>query len=135
MATLADTMVSDMDNVFLNTDEHAVPISYTPKSTGTPVSIKGIFDPHEDAEIKPVPDGMGVNRNGSLVVADNATTGVLRPKHGDLFHVTRTTHPLYNVVYMVVGSQPEGHGAHYLNVFRHDNYEKTASQYRVDRGR
>lgn len=136
MATLADTMETDMLDVVLNTDEHAVPIVYTPLSTGTPRSIDAIIDPNEDAGIIQADDGREIARSVDFVIySGSASTGVLRPVAADQLYVNRSTHPLYQVVYKVNTNRPDGHGAHYGTAVVHDNFEKAGPNFRINRGR
>lgn len=135
MATLAAQMRSDMVDVFLNTDEHAVPVVYTPAATGTPKSITGIIDPIEDADIAVQSDGRGISRAVSFVFYDDSTDGIARPVAGDQFYVNLPSHPLNAVVFKVSTSRPDGHGAHYGTGMAYANFEKSAAGFRIERGR
>lgn len=135
MATLAETMRSDMLTVFLNTDEHAVPLVYTPLG-GSARNIDGVFDPIEDIDAQPMQDGQHVTRTATVKIYDTGSTdGVTTPALGDSVYVNLSGHPLNAVVFKVKRCQPDGHGMHDLYVVREDNREKSVENYRIQRGR
>lgn len=135
MATLAETMRTDMYSIVLNTDEHAVPVVYTPLSNGTPKNIKAIIDPIEDAGVVVTSDGREIARSIEFAIYDDATLGIARPVAADQLYVNLSGHPLNTVVYKVHASHPDGQGAHYGTAVLHSNFEKSGPGFRIERGR
>lgn len=129
MATLAEQMYNDVMDVFLNTDEHAVAVAVTPPG-GSAVATVGIFDPVEDADMRPQHDGLSVPRSAMVKLAEDE---IDRPRAGWIVKVTKSGHPMENVEYRVERSQPDGHGMYDVYVVRHENWEKSSQGHRLHR--
>lgn len=130
MATLAEQMYDDVLDVFLNEDEHAVPVTVTAPGESA-VNTVGIFDPIEDADMRPEQDGLSVPRSAMVKLAEEA---IDRPRGGWLIEVDKTGHPMDGVQYRVERSQPDGHGMYDVYVVKHENWEKSSQGHRIHRG-
>jgi hypothetical protein len=65
--TLASQMLTDVADVFLNTDEHAGAYVYTPPLNGKPRTVTGVWDLKEPSEDKA--NGLEVVHTATLLVA------------------------------------------------------------------
>lgn len=80
MATLHTIMDDDVDNVFLNLNDHAVNATYIPISTNTPETIKIIFDPIEMFGVVSMEHGQFIPKQGKMYVDSSVVTN---PQQGD----------------------------------------------------
>lgn len=69
--TLAAQMLTDVADVFLNTDEHAATYTYTPPLAGTPRTVTGIWELGEPRVDKS--NGVELVHPATLVVASSET--------------------------------------------------------------
>lgn len=83
--TLREQMESDVSSVFLNTDEHAETVTYTPKN-GTARSVTVIID--EDGSLTDL-DGNRIGKNVAQVFAERSESGIPTPALGDTIALTR----------------------------------------------
>lgn len=98
--TLKADLLTDLDNVFFNTDEFGSSATYT--HGGTPATVKGIFD-NEYVSIQGVESLAPVFRT--------ATASVPSAEHGDTLVIDGTT-------YYIIGIQPDGTGVTLLILSR-----------------
>lgn len=78
--TLHTIMDTDVDTVFLNTDDHAKSVTYIPMSTNTPETIKAIFDPIEQFGVIAMEHGRFIPKQGKMYVDSSVVTN---PQLGD----------------------------------------------------
>lgn len=97
--TLADQMQDAALEIFLQTDEHAETIAYTPAG-GSVRNIPAIVDRGEDIDVRETDRGLMVTKTATLHLSDDATQGVPSP-------TTEDTLVIDGVTYRVTG-RPEG---------------------------
>jgi hypothetical protein len=85
--TLRDVMESDVTDVFLNTDEHAESITYTPKG-GTARTITAIID--EDAQFIATQTDAALADMAAIYATRDPLTGIDQPQLGDTITFTRS---------------------------------------------
>lgn len=76
--TLRTQMQADVSAVFLNTDEHAETVSYTP-SGGSARNIPAVIEDEMSADIRFGEDGKGIPKSATLYVDIDDTVGVDDP--------------------------------------------------------
>lgn len=87
--TLKTQMADDAPAVFLNTDEFAETVTYTP-SGGSGRSIKAIVELNV-ASIVTSQDGQTHADRATLYASRNASTGIPSPSHDDQFTISGNT--------------------------------------------
>lgn len=95
--TLKDLMADDVSTVFLNTDEHAIDLTYTVKD-GSPVDIKGIFDTAGIAIDYSDDSASTRDEMVELTISRNSTTGIANPEENDSFVVDSKTYQVTAVM-------------------------------------
>ena len=102
--TLKDQLKEDVLSVFLNTDDHAELVTYTPFG-GAPKSIKAVVSRGE----RDAPADLGGIRllNATLLIANDATAGVSQPTNRDKVSVPLIAGAAAQAA-RVVGSRPKG---------------------------
>lgn len=72
MPTLAELMLTDVSDVFLNTNEHAATYTYTAPRTGTTTSVTGVWSVDETPNLD-VTRGVENCMSGELLVASSVS--------------------------------------------------------------
>lgn len=127
MATLDDMMEEDIAAVFLDTDEHAEAISYTPVG-GVLRSISAIVEFDEQILTSDFSDGRGAAKTARLFIAHNDTDGVASPVEGDAVTLADSS------TWKVKG-QPDSDnfGGCWLTIVRWEQTEKSGRNFRTQR--
>lgn len=128
MATLASQMLTDIDDVFLNTSEHAETITYT-ASGGSPASIPAIVDRMEDVMPTGFDDGRARLKRCVIHVAESDVATVTQGVHaslGDTFTIDSTT-------WKIEGQPQHIGGMRILNLVQTTVFEKSDGNYRIQR--
>lgn len=84
--TLREQMDADVSNVFLNTDEHAEDVTYTPKG-GAARTIAVIID--EDSQFIPTQNDARTSDMASVFCRRDGSTGIVNPQLGDTIATER----------------------------------------------
>lgn len=89
--TLAEQMESAALEIFLQTDEMAETISYTPSGSSSR-NIPAIVERGEDIDTQETDRGLMVTKTASLHISDDATQGVPSPTNEDTLVIDGVTY-------------------------------------------
>lgn len=123
--TLAQTIVDDVKDVYLVTDDFAETITYTPDG-GAAKSIKAIVDRNEDVEPNPALDGLRRVRRYEILISTNATDGIATVTDQDTVAIDGLT-------FIVEGRPKRVGGMQKLSLVEHSVVEKSHQEYRIVR--
>lgn len=129
--SLREQMQDDVFDVFLQEDEHAEEITYTPAGESAR-TLLAIVRRDEQSAANPFPDGRHRVRHARIQISTEDTAGVAAPREGDVvtlaieggtadFRVTGT--PLV-----------DGYGMQSIELIRVEADEKSSQGYRIVRG-
>jgi len=118
-----ENMDGDMQNVILNTTEHAETITYTVQG-GSPKSIEAVVDRGRYDEIENGPQGLQRNREIEIWISTDATAGIETPSTDDEVTIDGKN---WNVEQVM---DQDGYGAH-LILSRRETIEKSEDDHRM----
>lgn len=124
--TLASQIISDVTDVFLNSDEFAESVSYTPFGSSAK-SINAVVEYEETVESSPQIDGRGRVKRARMYISTDATDGVATPTNKDTVEINSAD-------WNVVGSPESDAGMWVLSIERFESTEKGARDHRINRG-